>query len=170
MRDDVHRRAPLPTAWRRLLAACGTPAEFRALGRLTSLRAAESMTRRSFSAGFLKEVVRLGSARQLEIAATISLEGTASRPLEHVVVRESACGRPLPQSLEIAMRSQAASYLRETEAYLASKRVPDRKQVLARMTSLTQRIDFSSLARRLAAGEPIRVTRPTTLSIDGDLR
>lgn len=181
MRDDVHRRAPVPPRWRALLKACRNEASTRERGDIAALRVMEQELRSGLPAGFHSALRTATRGNQPTLTAARDLAGSArGAPLAVAVAATLATRQPrgavssahVIDAVCTAVRASAAAYVRELDGYLALEAPRDRKPTVARLKAALGRVDLQPSAQKVARGEEVTVSRFSrkTLGTDEDLR
>jgi hypothetical protein len=177
VRDDVHRRAPVPPRWRALLRAHRNEASSRSDGDAAAVRVMERELRVGFPSSFRTELAKATKHRQVTLTATRDLEESArGAPLAQRLAAELAMRRPtggiagahVEEAACTAARSLAAAYLRELDGYLALEAPRERRAAMVRMRSSLRKVDVAGLGRAVANGEKISVTRFSRKRLDSE--
>jgi hypothetical protein len=178
MRDDIHRRLPLPRAWKRVLKACARDAEAGDRPKLVAQAAGSELRQLRpivLDEGRRALVVSQGSLFPVELFQPVC---ETRSPIEASFVRECAAlaDQRLPsdeaasRALARALEDRVRAVQREVRAQGSIDFPRDCQQLLGRIGEAAQAADLEGLARRHVAGDaPPRVAR-LSLDLDADLR
>jgi hypothetical protein len=181
MRDDVHRRAPVPPRWRALLKACGSEASTKEKGDLAAARVMQQELRAGLPPAFQSALRSATRDRQPTLTSALDLAGSArGAPLAVAVATTLALRHPTgavnPKHVGDAVctvaQATAAAYVRELDGYLAVEAPRDRKRAVARMEAVLGTVDLPTMAQQIVRGEQVSVRRYTKkrLGADEDVR
>lgn len=178
MRDDIHRRLPLPRPWRRVVKACTRDAEV-ALRSPLLIQAAYTELRRLRST-FLDEVRRalMMSEQALFPADAFQPKCAPLSAIESSFLREctAVAGAGLPaadavvHALERALSERVTAVGREIRAQLGLDSPRDCAELVSRFRDATHVADLLGLARRYISSDSMPHPLRLELDLDSDLR
>lgn len=178
MRDDIHRRLPLPRAWKRVLKACSRDAE--AGDRPTLLAQAAGSELRQLRPAVLDEVRRAFADSEGSLFPRESFRPSCEprSPIEASLLRECvaiadqrlSAEEAIGRALTRALAERVGAVGREVRAQGNVDFPRDCSTLVRRFGEAAQSVDLEGLARRHVAGEaPPRATK-LRLDLDADLR
>src|SRR5262249_49390660 len=142
MRDDIHRLAPVPPRWKRLIRACANDADWSDEGPEAAKRAAVDDLRRGLSPSFLNDLAKAACVPELFARETI--DRLCQRQLEPFTLRVAAhmkraaeqgasTGQAIADGIAAAIRESANAQLRNTDGHLARRFPRERADMMARL-------------------------------------
>jgi hypothetical protein len=178
MRDDIHRRLPLPRAWKRVLKACSRDAEAGDRPNLVAQAAGSEL--RQLRPTVLDECRRALATSEASLFPGESFQPACDprSPIEASYFRECAAladQRLSPEdaagrALARALQDRVGAVAREVRAQASVDFPRDCPKPLGRLGEAARAADLEGLARRHVAGEaPPRAAR-LHLDLDADLR
>jgi hypothetical protein len=178
VRDDLHKGAPLPTHWSRVLRVLARDADWSASGPGAIETAVLRDLRELLGNENVRDLIRQLEHRQEMMFAPTSMLGRspssplAERALDHLarVHGEGVRGREaLKEAAAAALREQMAANTREMLAHVAQKNIRSMSEIARRMESAGRGMLEASLARGLDGVAPDK--RGGELDLDNvDLR
>lgn len=178
MRDDIHRRLPLPRAWKRLAKACVREAEAgrRGFAAIHALQGELRQVRSSFCSALEECGNRAaGCLFPRDEFARFPLEPSTpceSAALAHAKALAASGTRRLdlvPQALAAAVADRAEAHIREAHAHVALDAGPTQaRELTRRMKDAVFGVDCLAVARNHLDNKP-QAPAPA-LDLDADLR
>jgi hypothetical protein len=181
MRDDIHKSAPLPRAWRAVVKRCQREADWQSASLLVR-RAQAAEFKAAVSPAFLDALRDDCSTKQPAIFPSENLANAGAaargaferRVLLHAKLLISAGvsgGAVVDEALRRGVQEASAARLRQLDVHLAKNFRRDRDVMMRRMSSAISESDIVDFARRAAVGAPLteRANKPS-LDLDDDLR
>lgn len=181
MRDDVHRRAPVPARWRALLKVCRNEASSRQRGEAAARRILETTLRDGLPPAFRLALAEATDSRQLSLTGAqdfaercrgAGLARDVAVALQ--VVRPSGAIRTedVVTAVCAATQTNVGAHLRELDAYLATEAPRGRRATMDRIRGSFENANLRRLAEAVAQGQKLTVTRGQRnwLDIDEDIR
>ncbi len=181
MRDDIHKSAPLPRAWRAVVKRCQREADWQTASLLVR-RAQAAEFRAAASPAFLEALRDDCSARQPAIFPSENLANAGAaargaferRVLLHAKLLMSAGVSGVAvvdEALRRGVQEASAARQRQLDVHLAKKFPRDREEMMRRVSRVVTASDIADFARRAAVGAPLaeRADKPS-LDLEDDLR
>jgi hypothetical protein len=177
MRDDIHRRLPLPRAWKRVVKACVRDAE--APFRASFLEQAARVELGKLRPTVVEDAAReLSSAQAFLFPEAFKVNVMPASPIEAAFQRECAVSGAARLSVEEtlsnastrALEERLAAHVREIRAQVSVDFPRDCAELIKRVVAAMQDVDVATLVRRHIVGEPAQHLPPPTLDLDSDLR
>lgn len=179
MRDDIHRRLPLPRAWKRAVKACGRAAE-RAMRRQL-VEQALITDLRSVRVAHLNAVRAALTTAQGTLFVGEAFAGTGfspENPVEACLLRESAAIAParLPpaDAVSLALARTAEERLSAIDREIYSQLALDHPraciEIRDRLQEARAEVNVRDVVERVLAGERPAPGGGLTLDLDADLR
>lgn len=177
MRDDVHRRAPVPPRWRALLKACRNEASTRDKGDIAAARVMQQELRSGLPAEFQSALRAATLGNQPTLTAAHDLAASArGAPLAIAVATTLAIRQPtgavnsahVSDAVCTAARATAAAHVRELDGYLAIEAPRERKATVARIEAVLGGVDLQPVAQQIARGEEVTVSRFSKKAFEPD--
>lgn len=184
MRDDIHRGAPVPVAYRRCMKACASDAEWFARSGSLARAAIVDEIRAEVRGSFIAEITSEGFARQGSLLPSdpmiLPRPVTPDSGLERAIVSHAARRAAKGERVEACVRGaigdaiseRVAAQKREMEGHVARKDPLSRREFSSRMAHAIKTADVDSIARDLVSGRlPTRVsTSQSRVDLDEDIR
>ena len=173
MRDDLHKGAPVPSPYRRLLKAAmgGEPPPF---------VAHESVIHelRELTPGFLRQLVLAFGSPQVPflVSALASISEAGVSPLDQRVAehlaRCLASDASVAEAFAQAIHERLTSRIYALDGYLALKEPRARFALLRRTRGALDGVDVRGYCAALLRGEPVKASRrkKPAFDVDEDLR
>jgi hypothetical protein len=178
MRDDIHRRLPLPRAWKRVLKACSREAE--AAERPALLAQAAGSELRQLRPAVVDEVRRAlatgedslfpGESFQPACEPRSAIEASLLRECAAIADQRLSVEEATGRALTRALVDRVSAVGREVRAQGNIDFPRDCPTLLGRFGEAARSADLEGLARRHLAGEPPPRTAKLRLNLDADLR
>lgn len=178
MRDDIHRRLPLPRVWKRVVRACVRNAE--APVRNLLLEQAARTELRELRPGFVEDARRalVGTEASLFPGDAFKVSAVPTSPIEAALQRECAAladarmpaDAALEQAAERALDQRVGAVGRELRAQLSVAMPRDCTELLRRFEQARRKADLRKLVHGYLAGEPCARPQRLGLDLDSDLR
>lgn len=183
MRDDIHKRAPGPPHWRRVVRALQREADWAETGARAAAQALVAELAAAEGPAFFAALDREVSSPQLALVPDLgpSVDAAAGgRLLSNL--QKYAVGHLLqlaperPNAMDLVVSAVTAglntvlnAYKRELDVVLACEFKRDRAEVIRRITAVFDSLPLVSWAREVVAGRLPQLPGAPTLDIDAVL-
>jgi hypothetical protein len=180
MRDDIHRLAPVPPHWKRLIRVCSNDADWAEEGPPAAARVAVEDLKRGLDQSFLDGFAR--ATRKPDLFTREAIERLCQRQLGPFSLRMAAhmkravqlgasSGEAITGGITSALREYIDAHLRNIDGYLARRFPRQRAEMMHRLLRSTKSIKFDALSASAASGAIPKQQRPIRhLDLDADLR
>lgn len=174
MRDDIHKKLPLPRPWKRLLRACTRDADRERWSAYATQVVVYELNQ--LTPAVVRQLQQSAGQPNLFGGPDRVASALACNPIDHAAILQAAATNQSDRDAAIhdsvgrAVESLLESQLREVRVHTALEDPAHSAELNARVGHVIRAADVPRLVADRLAGEKLPATKPSPLDLDEDLR